>query len=159
FAAADGEPDRFRWGFIASSDDHAARAGTGYKQVNRKAMTDARGFTSPSVESIARRAAEGAQLDQRRAQPAPASAERGFRELFEFARGASFFYPGGLVAVHADGRSREAIWAALERREVYGTSGPRILLWFDLLNAPGGRAPMGSALAMAQTPAFEVRAA
>ncbi|HTO54923.1 MAG TPA: DUF3604 domain-containing protein [Myxococcota bacterium] len=159
FAAAGDEPDRFRWGFIASSDDHAARAGTGYKQVMRRVMTDARGFTSPSVESIARRATQTPQLDPRRAQPVPVSAERSFGELFDFERGASFFYPGGLVAAHASGRSREAIWDALQRREVYATSGPRILLWFDLVNGPDGRAPMGSAVSMAKPPAFEVRAA
>ncbi len=153
-----GAPLRFRFGFIASSDNHSARAGTGYKQARRLETTDARGIASERAAGLVRRLALGSQADPGRAQPAPPEAQRGFRGLLDSERVASFMYPGGLVAVHAAGRDRGAIWDALRRREVYGTSGPRILLWFDLVNAPGGPVPMGSEVELDVAPRFSVRA-
>ncbi len=155
---ADGSPLRFRFGFIASSDNHSARPGTGYKQTARLEMTDARGLASPFWDAVIRPYTRGRQADSQRAQPAP-DEERGLRGLLDVERGASFMYPGGLVAVHSRDRSREAIWEALLARQVYGTSGPRILLWFDLANAPQGPVPMGAEVSMGETPRFEVRAA
>jgi Protein of unknown function (DUF3604) len=155
--ASAGRPRRLRWGFIASSDNHSGRPGTGYKQIGRQFMTDARGIRSPLMARLLRPRIVGRQDDPRRPQT-PAPTARSLTSLFDNERGASFLYPGGLVGVHADGRSRDAIWAALQRREVFGTSGPRIALWFDLINAQGGRAPMGSEVVLAGTPRFEVRA-
>lgn len=40
------------------------------------------------------------------------------------------FNPGGLAGVWAEENSRESIFAALKRREVYSTSGPRIVVRF-----------------------------
>lgn len=65
FDEPDADGSRFCFGFIASTDDHTSRPGTGFKQYGR-------------------------------------------------------------------------------RKEVYGTSGLRMLLWFDLLNPPSGQLPMGS---------------
>ncbi|MFQ5416473.1 MAG: DUF3604 domain-containing protein, partial [Myxococcota bacterium] len=137
----DDDTGRFRFGMIASSDNHSARPGTGYKEVARSEFTEARfrNFIDTPLGSTPVR------------DPVPMS-RPGSREfstavfaVWETERAASFFLNGGLAAVHSEGRSREAIWEAMKRREVYGTSGPRILLWFDLLNGPGGRPlPMGS---------------
>src|SRR5437870_3969624 len=152
-------PRRFRFGFIASSDNHTARPGTGYKEYARRMMTEAagvrdeawrdRGLGGPPAKS----AVESAPFD-------PAGRGEGAAttlELHAFERAAACFMTGGLVGVHATGRDRDAIWNALKRREVYGTSGPRILLWFDLL-APDGALTMGSETRLDVAPRFRVRA-
>jgi hypothetical protein len=150
------KPLRFRWGFIASTDNHAARPGTGYKQYARRTMTDTRGFADEASEARVRGWLGSRQEDPK--QPQAVKPRRLF-ELIDVERKTSFLYPGGIVAAHATGRDRRSIWQALVRREVYGTSGPRILLWFDLENAPDGPMPMGSEVAMTETPRFVVRAA
>ena len=155
-----GEPLRARLGFIASSDTHTARAGNGFKEVGREAHSESRTRTELSgvLEGVFRRPEVARSAHPVAYEPDPTVF--GFR-LFEMERQASFFMTGGLVAAHAEARDRDAIWRALERREVYGTTGPRMLLWFDLLNAPGSRGrelPMGTEVAMSASPIFRVRA-
>ena len=155
-------PKRFKFGFIASSDNHRARPGTGYKEVARHANTEMSGpkdeffyeqvmgkKKEPVAESVSFTTEDSLKLMQ----SAAARMERG----------ANYLVTGGLVAVHADTRNRDGIWQALQRKEVYGTSGERILLWFDMLNpaeAPEGMAiPMGSETMTNENPRFRVRAA
>jgi len=151
-------PRRFEFGFIASSDNHSARPGTGYKEYARSEMTEAR--FKRFIELPASRPPERDPIA--RSEPfAPDDFRGKFFAMREAERQASFFVTGGLVAVHSAGRSRQAVWNALESKEVYGTSGPRILLWFDLLNADGQEGAiesMGSSSQMAATPRFRVRA-
>jgi hypothetical protein len=150
---SEGRPLRFRYGFVASSDGHSARPGTGYKQVERAAMTDGGGEVGP----LARRLLSfGRRMEEPRRPVAPRLEGAGIAGTD--LRVTSFLYPGGLAAVHASGRDRVAIWDALHRRETYATSGPRILLWFDLLPPSGGRLPMGSEVTLRGPPRFEVRA-
>jgi hypothetical protein len=115
-------------------------------------------MATPFYDRLTRPWIRGLQQDAGRAQPAPIE-ERGLRGLLDVERGASFMYPGGLVAVHSRDRSREAIWDALESREVYATSGPRILLWFDLLHGDDlPNASMGSEVTFDRDPRFRARA-
>jgi hypothetical protein len=103
---AEGRPLRFRFEFLASSDDHKAQAATGYKQQGWSKNTDAGGIASPLTDRIARPFVLGRQRDPQRPQRMPRE-PLGFRELFDIEWVASFFYPGSLVAVHATGRDRD----------------------------------------------------
>jgi len=150
-------PRRFRFGFIGSSDNHTARPGTGYKEYGRRTMTET---TGPKDEVWAARlqVPGSAGPESRRFSTTDLDEDMQMFQVLDFERQASFFMTGGLVAVHSAGRDRGAIWDALERREVYGTSGDRILLWFDLLNGPDGPLPMGSEARLDDPPRFRVRA-
>ncbi len=158
-----GEPRHTTLGFIASSDNHAARPGTGYKEYERRKMTEARGASTEEWQKVIfgdpAKASRSVELTAESVIAKPP-----FRRVW-LERQASFFLTGGLVAVHAKERTRDAIWQALFDRQVYGTSGDRILLWFDLVNAGGAgeageqRVPMGSQLDFEGAPRFRVRAA
>ncbi len=152
------QPARFRFGFIASSDNHTARPGTGYKQYARHPMVDWWGYRDEGSRRL---------YSTDRGRPDPASVDVDVSQLdvfniLELERQASYFVTGGLVAVHARGRNREAIWEALKNKEVYGTSGQRMLLWFDLLvddeDNEIAMLPMGTEIVMSATPRFRARA-
>jgi hypothetical protein len=149
-------PRRFRFGFLAASDNHFARPGTGFKQKSRRGNTESNG--EPVGGILATQMAAEARPPASQPRPFVAGDYSGF-QLTEGERQASFFMMGGLTAVHAAGRDRAAVWDALQRREVYGTTGQRTLLWFELLNAPGGPAPMGAQATLGEAPVFRVRAA
>jgi hypothetical protein len=137
---------------IGSSDNHRGQPGTGHKEVRRKFMTEAFGSDNP-------RFAQRAAGDRGEAVPysVPADTEVGLQNLRNMERQNSFWLTGGLVAVHSEGRSREAIWNSLKRKEVYATSGDRILLWFTM-EAEGKRVSMGGEASSAQAPSFKASA-
>ncbi|BFM14051.1 DUF3604 domain-containing protein [Maricurvus nonylphenolicus] len=153
-------PLRYTWGFIGSSDTHFARPGNGFKQSPRIGTGDAgmRGGKTPFWHWMIYERGKGA----------PESRSRSILDIDRYRdagvseqeRKMSFLTAGGVVAVHANGRDREAIWNAMQRKEVYGTSGHRILLWFDLVNAAENQKalPMGSELALPHNPTFKVTA-
>lgn len=159
-------PKRFNFGFIGSSDTHTASAGSGgsgYKEFGRGEMTEGR-RRRPGQREVGGGSVFGS--DSGASEPVAASVpytstgESALR-LFELERGSAYFVTGGLVAVHATDRDRNAIWDALERKEVYATSGRRTLLWFDLMtpDSPEASLPMGSTTRRTTLPRFRVRAA
>lgn len=151
-------PQRFRWGFVASSDNHRARPGTGYKQVDRRRNTESSGATTERFRRVMLGEPEPKEAKATQLSPARLAQMAGF-QLTEFERQTSFFLTGGLAAVHAPRRDRVEIWNALQRREVYATTGQRILLWFDMVDPKtGARLPMGGETESSQAPTFEVKA-
>jgi hypothetical protein len=150
-------PLRYRWGFIGSTDTHSARAGHGFKQLDRTNTTDSTGVRDSFWESVFASTAvvpKAAPKSLTADEIDPVSAK-----IFasEFERTTSFLNAGGIAAVHAQGRDRLAIWDAMKRREVYGTSGHRMLLWFDLVNDQNSIKPMGSEVAMDTNPKFKAK--
>ena len=149
------EKERFKWGFIASSDTHTARAGHGFKQLLRVGGTEARGAVSERWRKL---------LNNVTAEKTE-SGLRTVEELNELSgvsaidveRQASFWSLGGLMAVHSTGRDRDSIWQAMKRKEVYATTGHRILLHFDLLENDSIK-PMGSLIESSSNPTFRVKA-
>ena len=144
------DDQRYNFGFIASTDDHTARPGTGYKQYERRKMTFAAGVKSALFDY--KYPAEDPNFPEL---PSTLPGE----SQTDSERNSSFAYPGGIVAVHSKSRSRDDIWQALKDKNVYGTSGPRILLWFNLLNGPNGEETMGAEVTMISNPTFRVKAA
>lgn len=148
-------PQSARFGFIGSSDNHTARPGTGYKEINRSEMTESKGPRANAPDILGNRSSPEPHSVSLEDQPSLPFADRDIERM------SSFLTTGGLVGLHAAGRDRDSIWRALRERAVYGTSGERILLWFDLVNPPDGSLsslPMGSETAMDTTPRFRVRA-
>lgn len=142
-----GTGKRFRPGFIASTDIHSARAGATYKEQQRIYFTDVKEKASaPTIPDPARPGM---------AQPVPPSPWSPFPDSEDLSN--AFYYSGGLVALYSEGRSRDAIWDALYRREVYGTSGPRIGLMFEMMATDGNWYPMGTERQTIANPRFRVR--
>ena len=162
------EPLRFRYGFIGSSDNHQARPGTGYKESKRKLNTESRvdmesetgrNFMNPRLSDPKLPLAQKLDLDPDSKLECYGIQCSKVTLPLQSERASSFLYTGGLVAAHAESRNRKEIWRALSNREVYATSGERILLWFDLVNHPGGLSiPMGAETEMSSSPKFQVKA-
>jgi hypothetical protein len=148
------KPLNFRFGFIGSSDNHSARAGTGYKELGRLGSTEAHGVQS---KKMIRQLANDKREPHPYSIPLSEMSGVGLNRKRNMERQASFWLTGGLVAVHSDNRQREAIWQGLSEKEVYATSGDRILLWFDLVEQEKVY-PMGSSVSSAIAPQFQVKA-
>ena len=149
------EAQPYRFGFIGSSDNHASRPGTGFKEIDRIKNTDSKYKSSNTIMS----------LGQSSSYAIPKSQEVNLEQMIDRMkpsqgeRVASFLYTGGLIASHVPKKSREALWDSLNNREVYATSGERIMLWFEVTNHESGESmPMGSEIIMTENPKFQVRA-
>lgn len=150
-----GEPLNFKFGFIGSSDTHGAAPGVGYKEKDRAFQADGLNIQN---ERMARSMMGDGREPVAQSIPKSQLSDVGLSKQRNMERQSSFWLTGGLVAVHSEGRAREAIWDGLKTRNVYATSGERLLLWFDEISHDSAE-PMGSEIQRAANPQFSVRAA
>ena len=154
----DDKTEAYRFGFIGSSDNHGARPGSGYKEIDRIINSDSKYKSSGPLTTNSD--------EEESFSGIPKTEEVNLEELMKTRTGppqleriSSFLYTGGLVATHSVSKDRNSIWDSLNNREVYATSGERILLWFDVINHPSKQIkPMGSEFNMEINPKFRVRA-
>ena len=149
------DKERFRWGFIGSSDTHKSRAGHGFKQLLRNGGTEATGATSEKWRNLLNTVT--AEKRDSRLRTIEELNDLQGASLIDTERQMSFFTLGGLMAVHSEGRDRESIWNAMKRKEVFATTGHRILVWFDLIKDDVSL-PMGSVTQQIINPTFKVKA-
>jgi hypothetical protein len=164
----DGSKHRFKYGFISSSDNHQAAPGSGYKELFGNNI-DFSGPSSKFTDKLLHGPTFDLQdrdyvdpvrknyvSDDKPIKYETSDIKLGFNTI-EFERQRGFLQTGGLAAVHTEGRSKEQIWSAFKRHETYATSGPRILLWFNMLNG-NEKIPMGAVRIQDDNPTFEVKA-
>jgi hypothetical protein len=151
-----GRPKHARMGIMASSDGHKARPGSSYKQQDRTYTTDTKdvGKSGTGLSS----ALGASSSTERGPEPVRVIDQSFIASLGLPDRLGSFYYTGGLIGVHSAGRDRDSLWEGIDNKQVYGTSGERMMLWFDLLNGPQGETPMGSEVWQQKAPKFRVRA-
>ncbi len=150
------KPLGFEWGFIASSDTHTSRAGHGFKQVGRLNASEANGaknhfFENMLIPSSGDPVARGQDVER-------LDAKKLKLRMSEAERVGSYLYLGGLAAVHTKERSRDGIWQAMKNKQVYGTSGHKILMWFNMMQTDKKVAGMGDKVLINHNPEFTVTA-
>ncbi len=111
----------FAFGLIGSSDTHIGAGPYNEKQYSGKFPADA---ADPKNRG-------SVPLGDSWEQQQTLIASRGQRAVT-----ASYFSAGSLAGVWAEANTREALFAALKRKEVFGTSGPRIQVRFFAGNYP-----------------------
>ncbi len=163
FVEGEEKPRRHRFGLIGSSDTHAARAGNGYKDFGRNFITDKLALSEKGEEIAA--LMRPADWDEKRNAYEPKDLRTNPVTMIDSIPGymdniGSMYYGAGIIAVHAEGRDRQAIWRGLEARQTYATSGPRMLLWFNMQTDGDQPVPMGTHVELTEgaVPTFEVRA-
>ena len=144
----DGSPLYYRFGFINSTDTHDARPASVMEEKQ-------------NVEAVMAKQA-GLLYDISRTIGLGAGGLDASVRMWGYERIANYLNPGGLVAILAGHRTRDALWQSLLDRHVYGTSGARIDLWLraEVHDAQdrGRVVQMGDITTSTKAPTFHLKA-